>query len=297
MSLLESLSKVYHRWRRKTFPAPIADISWRHDALVKQLTQLEQTISNRLPQTVATPAAQHDILSVLRLLAPRRVLNFEKIRVGSPGDGGYVQIDDLKGVSHGLSFGVCDDDSWDLAMAKAGVPVEQFDHSIEKAPSSHPLLHFHRKMVSIEANAESVTLPELVAEHSRSDDPHLILKCDIEGCEWDVFDRASDEDLSKFTQIMCEFHDLSRFTDPVFRARAARIFAKLCKQFAPVHVHANNCTELCNVANIPLPDTLEFTFANRRRYTFAESSEVFPTPLDAPNDERVPDIVLGSFRF
>jgi FkbM family methyltransferase len=297
MGLLHSLSEGYHRWRRRFLPPSISDTEWRHETLVNRLDQIEHVITRRFPETVATPACQRDILGVLRLLAPKCVVGIEKKRVGSSGDGGYVQIDDLKGVSRCLSFGVSDDDSWDLAMAKAGIPVEQFDHSIEQAPSSHPLLRFHKKMVSVEASAATVTLPDLVTEHSKSDDPSLILKCDIEGCEWDVFDQASDAVLSKFAQIICEFHDLSHLATPHFRARAARVFAKLCKEFAPVHLHANNCTGLCNVANIALPDTIEITFANRRRYTFTDSSEVFPTPLDAPNDDRLPDIVLGAFRF
>jgi len=136
-----------------------------------------------------------------------------------------------------------------------------------------------------------------VATHSKLDAPDLILKIDIEGCEWDVFDHATDAALSKLAQIICEFHDLSHLTDPVFRSRAQRVLEKLDKHFAPVHVHANNFGRLCNVANIPLPDVLEVTFASRCRYSFTQSTETFPTPLDMPNLPQVADIMLGSFRF
>jgi FkbM family methyltransferase len=165
------------------------------------------------------------------LLEPKKVVDYKKIRVGNEGDGGYVQIDDLEGISHALAFGVSGNDSWDLAMAKAGIPVEQFDHAIERAPSSHPLLHFHRKMISVDATAETATLSDLVVEHSKLGAPDLILKIDIEGCEWEVFDRATDAVLSRLAQVVCEFHDLSHLTAPAFRARARRVFEKLDKHF------------------------------------------------------------------
>jgi hypothetical protein len=95
----------------------------------------------------------------------------------------------------------------------------------------------------------------------------------------------------------CEFHDLSRLTDPAFRARARRVFEKLDKHFAPVHVHGNNCGRLRIISNIPLPDFLEVTFASRGRYSFTETNEVFPTSLDTPNYPDSADIVLGAFRF
>ena len=221
----------------------------------------------------------------------------KKVRVGSPGDGGYVQIDDLEGIRHALSFGVCDDDSWDLAMAEAGVPVEQFDHSVERAPSTHPLLNFHRKKISTVASNDTATLEDLIAEHSSGETPDIILKIDIEGCEWDVFDKTPAESLSKVAQILAEFHDFSRLDDIRFRMRARRVVQKLHDQFALTHVHANNCRAFGPVANICLPDVLELSFANRKRYSFDFTDETFPTPLDAPNSPGTADYVLGTFRF
>lgn len=293
---MATVVETYHRWRRKSLPASISEVQWRFDALAKRMESLEQTVGHHMPPLDATSEAQTRVRETLRLLRPRSVVGFQKTRIGSAGDGGYVQIDDLAGIGHALSFGVCDDDSWDLAMAQAGVPVKQFDHSIETAPSTHPLLTFHRKMITLETTDVSASLPDLVAEFSK-DGADLILKMDIEGCEWDVFDNASDEDLSRLSQILCEFHHLSRLDQPAFAARAQRVFEKLTRQFAPIHFHANNCGPMCNVANVPLPEYIEITFVNRSRYETKDSDEVFPTPLDAPNDPRFADIFLGAFRF
>lgn len=296
--MLARFKEMYERWRKGALPPSVADIEWRHAFVAARLDEIQREmnallVTNRAPTT----AQQNEILDVVRLLEPRRVVGYEKIRVGSPGDGGYVQIDDLAGVTHAFSFGIADNDSWDLAMAQAGVPVEQFDHSVERAPSAHPLLTFHRKMITAKASAETATLPDLVDAYAKSGAPDLILKIDIEGYEWEVFDAAGEDALGRFAQIVCELHDLSRLEHPEFRARAHRALAKLHRKFAPVHVHANNACRICNVGNLPLPDVLEVTFASRDRYSFDETSEVFPTPLDAPNSPHVADIRLGTFRF
>ncbi|MFZ3328090.1 MAG: FkbM family methyltransferase [Methylocella sp.] len=297
MSVINDFKKIYHEWRRQSLPPSSADSHSRHEVIVRRLDQIEQAITNRFPDTVSWPAQQGEILAVLRLLEPKKVIDYEKIRVGSAGDGGYVQIDHLEGISRAFSFGVSDNDSWDLAMAKAGIPVEQFDHAIEKAPSDHPLLRFHRKMLSADATAQTVTLGDLAAQYSKVGAPDLIVKIDIEGCEWEVFDRATDAVLSRLAQVVCEFHDLSHLTAPAFRARARRVFEKLDKHFGPVNVHGNNCGRLSNVSKIPLPDVLEVTFASRGRYSLTETNEVFPTSLDTPNYPDSADIALGAFRF
>jgi hypothetical protein len=297
MNVIKKFRNVFHEWRHQSIPPSIADIAWRHEVIMERFDQIEGAISNRFPQVASSPALQGEILAILRLLEPKKIVDYEKIRVGSAGDGGYVQIDHLEGISRAFSFGVSDNDSWDLAMAKAGIPVAQFDHAIEKAPSDHPLLRFYRKMLSADATAQTVTLGDLAAQYSKFGAPDLIAKIDIEGCEWDAFDRATDAVLSRFAQLICEFHDLSRLTDPAFRARARRVFEKLDKHCAPVHVHGNNCGRLRIISNIPLPDFLEVTFASRGRYSFTETKELFPTPLDTPNYPDSADIVLGAFRF
>jgi hypothetical protein len=295
--VLGGIAEKYHRWRRRAIPASVGDIEWRHEHVSRRLDQIERTLSSRFPEATPSPEQQREVVETLRLLEPKSVVGVSKVRVGSAGDGGYVQLDDLVGVTRAFSFGISDNCDWDFALAQAGIPVEQFDHTIEAPPIAHPLLHFHRTMISAEATSESAALPDLVARHAVSDDPHLILKIDIEGCEWDVFDRAGEETLAKLSQIVCEFHDLSDLGAPALCARAKRVFAKLDRLFAPIHVHGNNVAGLCNVANLAVPDVLEVTFANRRRYRFAESSEIFPTPLDAPSNPGVADIWLGPFRF
>jgi hypothetical protein len=276
----------------------IAETFLRCSELSGRALHFSKIAINAFPPTaLSSPQAQREVLEVLRLLEPRAVVGFRKTRVGSPGDGGYVQIDDVAGVTRALSFGVADNDAWDLGMAARSVPVEQFDGTITDAPSRHPLLRFHKKMIEVATSRTSACLPDLVSQFSCSDSADLILKMDIEGCEWEVLDAAPEHSLGKFTQLIVECHSLSQLENPRFRARAKRVFEKLARSFAVVHVHGNNYRRICSVANVPLPEVLEVTFASRARYRFTENRDTFPTPLDAPCCPGLADIALGLFRF
>ena len=297
---LKRAAQALRRAHKRLAPASTNDVEWRHDSVVAHFAELKLHIDGIMKVARAanqSPAAQQEILEALRLLEPHRAIGFDKVRVGSSRDGGYVQIDDPAGIVHALSFGISDNDSWDLAMAGKGVPVDQFDFSVDAAPSTHPLLKFHKLRISAERGEGLATLPDLVALHSRGPGPDIILKMDIEGAEWDVLAECDAASLGRIAQILCEFHDLSRLVEPEFRGRVVKGLRNLAAQFAAVHVHGNNCADMYVVENVPIPDVIEMAFVNRARYAVEPSFEIFPTPLDTPNVIERPDIVLGAFRF
>jgi hypothetical protein len=112
-----------------------------------------------------------------------------------------------------------------------------------------------------------------------------------------VFDACSIEHLQKFAQILIEFHNFSHGRDPAWLGRATRVMEKLSAAFGVFHVHANNWSGMAVIGNVYFPETLEISFANRGRYEFEESSELFPTALDQANNPLRPDLYLGSFKF
>lgn len=291
---MPSLSERYHQFRRMAFPATVNDVSWRYEAIAARLDRVESLIEKSLRLSAAPQA---DVLRALRPLRPMTPTGKAKIRLGDAGDGGYVCLDDFEGLACGFSFGVNDNDTWDLQMAQRGLRVLQFDHTVARAPSSHPLLVFHKTRIAAAPAPGCATLPALIAENTGAGAPDILLKCDIEGDEWDMIDQCPAETLERCAQILIEFHDLDQLAQERFRARAERVFAKIDASFFLAHVHANNCTPLCNVANIALPSTVEMTFVNRARCGARASDELFPTALDAPNNPSLPDIYLGAFRF
>src|SRR5205085_6059534 len=62
-------------------------------------------ISGELAKSTCEFETQEEIKSILRLLRPHAVEGFSKARFGSPYDGGYVLLDDFRGLDTAFSFG------------------------------------------------------------------------------------------------------------------------------------------------------------------------------------------------
>jgi hypothetical protein len=160
----------------------------------------------------------------------------------------------------------------------------------------HPLFHFHKQRVASADEAGALCLDTIV-ERCLSGCERAILKIDIEGHEWAVFQAASPRALARFSQIVCEFHCLEHAGEIGASEHFQGVLGKLRAMFQVVHVHGNNARPFVNIANVVLPRLLEVTFANRRYYEFEETNETFPTALDRPNLPQGPDMWLGSFKF
>jgi len=125
----------------------------------------------------------------------------------------------------------------------------------------------------------------------------LLLKIDIEGDEWAVFRAVSELTLSRFKQIVCEFHNLEKLGELEFGEIAREVFGKLASTHFVYHVHGNNCANFVNVGNVIVPQSLEVSFALRSAYGVAKGAELFPTPLDYSNQPGRADLYLGHFCF
>lgn len=241
---------------------------------------------------------QTQIRHTLRLLRPMKVKGFQKARFGSAHDGGYVHLDDFTGLDTAISLGINDNISWDLEMAARGLAVYQFDHSVEDPAPEDGRMVFHKTMITPDAGEGKDTLEAIVRRWDKGNArPNMILKMDIEDWEWPVLEATPLDAICRFSQISCEMHYLEAFGDLRWRQLFFRGLRKLSKYYAPIHIHANNYAALSVIANVPVPNVIEVTFANRALYEFEETDELFPGPLDVPCDTNRPDIFLGSFRY
>jgi hypothetical protein len=240
---------------------------------------------------------QSRIIRVARLLAPHQVVGHAKVRLGRHNDGGYVLLDDFSDVTCAFSFGIDSDASWDLALAQRGIVVHQFDFSVAGPPTSHDNFRFEQRRIVGTMNEDGVTIGSLLKRYGSGDPARIVLKSDIESDEWDVFANATPAQLRQFSQIVCEFHGFHLVgKDPIF-AKIIRALQNLKRSFGVIHVHANNHCPMALVGGVPFPEVLEVTFVNTSRYSLRPTDEIFPTPLDEPNDPDTPDYFLGRFSW
>ena len=264
-----------------------ARLTQAHGAEIAKLARVhQQPLEHLLQRSGPPPAADErevgrELRAALGPLRPHHVPGWDKQRIGSTRDGGYVCIPDFDGVDAVLSFGISDNVDFDEDVAARGAAVYQYDHTVDDPRPNDPRLVFHKKMIGVEERAGIETLPALVRRHDRGQQrPNIFLKIDIEGWEWPVFDEIDEADLGRIRQITGEFHGFEFFRYPVWRERMVRAMTKVARRFALVHVHANNCASTTVVDGIMLPNVLELTFLNRACYATEPSGERFPSVLD-----------------
>lgn len=217
------------------------------------------------------------------------------VRMGNRQDGGYLMLNEFADTKIAYSFGICDDVSWDKAMAECGFQVYMYDHTISKLPEQNAKFHWKKNGLAGIYNTkcpELKTLPMFLEENGHTQQQHMILKMDIEGYEWEVFAQARSELLNRFSQIVLELHNLNNVQQAELMQQA---LSNLNKTHGAVHVHGNNCDKYLMLKGMILPDTLEITYLNKSEYQLQASRTFFPTELDRLNAPRNPEIVLGCF--
>ena len=244
-----------------------------------------------------TNELQTEVLSTLALLEVQSV-TCGKVRIGGSHDGGYVMANKFDRNTIGYSIGVGPQVQWDFDMAGQGMVIHQYDHTVEGLPQVHANFRFTRLGIGPDlSNPELITLQEMLNRNGHSEGSNMLLKIDIEGAEWDVFDALDYDILARFDQIVIEFHGFEFLRNEDFRERAKRVFSKLNYHHSPVHAHANNYAPVHIIHGVAVPDVIEMTYCLRSRFDFSPSHELFPTPIDQPCNPENPDIYLGSFRF
>lgn len=246
-----------------------------------------------------SPENRYSVVSLLKMLRPHRVLGRDKMRIGRLFDGGYVMLDSLEGVTAAYSLGINDDVSWDLDIARRGIPVYQYDHTIDGLPEPHPLFSWKKVGISWRRDEENgmETIESLLQGNGHADATDLILKCDIEGSEWEVFRHTPATVLKQFRQIVIEVHNLNYLVEWPHCENVRATFTNLFAHHRVVHVHGNNYAPWVILNGIPVPINMEFTLVRKDEGEFVVSDEIFPTELDMPCDSGRADHYLGRFEF
>jgi hypothetical protein len=155
-----------------------------------------------------------------------------------------------------------------------------------------------RANVGAKTRAADTTLEEIMARPELEADNDVIVKMDIEGCEWKALAQTGTATLARVRQLAIEFHELRRFGDNAWRDRALAAMANLAATHVCIHVHGNNWGPFTVIGGIPFPEGFEASFVRRRDHGAAVPSKaIFPTELDQPNNPKRPDFYIGQWDY
>jgi hypothetical protein len=241
------------------------------------------------------PSSQNRILDVLALMRPLAMRQHGKIRLGNEYDGGYVLPDLALQCDALVSIGVGPDVSFDLALAQNGAQVIQFDHTVERPPTEHPAFRFFKKGWGPRSEGEFLNLHDISAKLEGTPS-HRLLKFDIEGGEFEIFQTLTAEDMYPYEIICCELHHMAKLGDETGFQQIRHLLSCLNRHHAPVHLHANNCCGFALIEGIPVPQVIELSFLRRDLDSFAgHSTDPIPGPLDSPNIPQLPELCMRPF--
>lgn len=230
------------------------------------------------------------------LLKIKRVVGKNFIRVGRHHDGGYVMVDNFAGGA-AYSFGINDDVSWDSDMARRGYEVFMYDPTIDALPEENPRFHFFREGIAgFELKEKNLnTLEHFMRRNGHENTDNMILKMDVEGAEWSFLSTVSPETLSKFNQIVFEFHDLLEPKNQSEKNATLACVKKINQTHSLVHLHANNQNSLLILEDkILVPNVLELTYVKTSDYELTDDENIYlPIDEDEPNNPAEYEFHLG----
>jgi hypothetical protein len=233
-------------------------------------------------------------IELKKLLKIKRLTDYPLIRIGEQNrDGGYIMANNFQPEGIAYSFGINNDTSWDLSMARYDYDIFMYDHTIDKLPSENSKFHFFKEGISgtDEEKKPLKTLKHYIEKNEHSKAKNMILKMDVEGAEWDFLENVDTKTLKQFDQIVFEMHNLVR---PSCGDKALKLLEKLNKTHQLIHLHGNNSGYLLTVGDTIFPDVIETSYVNKNSYyTIDDDYVVLPSPLDMPNDLGRPDVPLG----
>ena len=234
----------------------------------------------------------------VRPMRPKGLQPSDLCRIGSKHDGGYVMLPPgQSGIAY--SLGIDTNADWDLDMAARGFQVWQYDGSVNAPPVEHPLFHFEplfiygsEGTIPRENAGKSKTLSQAISDNGHAAEKSIILKMDIEGGEWSVFEHLPVDTLKMFSQVVVELH--IHLTDLIRLPSYTALLNKIRRTHMPFHVHANNARKPMDFGTEKFEFLLEVSYVRRDDYpAFALCEDFYPTPLDAPCVPRFPEIQLG----
>ena len=236
---------------------------------------------------------KQDVIDLLTRLRPQDN-GHSLIRVGGPGDGGYLIPDDLLGITELFSPGSNKLSNFEKEVAERWQIKSFICDSIEEKPDDlSEFQDFTNAWVGPFTDGEKlISLAQWVEEKSKSNGD-LILQMDIEGAEFQTLMAPSTELMKRFRIIVVELHFLEALKNCwAFEQIYSPFFEKILAHFDVVHTHPNNCCGTWNFGEIEFPRLIELTLHRKDRSKYLIPKKSSRNELDQPCVPMNPDLSL-----
>lgn len=236
---------------------------------------------------------KQDVIDLLTRLRPQDN-GHSLIRVGGPGDGGYLIPDDLLGITELFSPGSNKLSNFEKEVAERWQIKSFICDSIEEQPDDlSEFQDFTTAWVGPFTDGEKlISLAQWVEAKSNSNGD-LMLQMDIEGAEFQTLLAPSTELMRRFRIIVVELHFLEALKNRwAFEQIYSPFFEKILTDFDVVHVHPNNCCGTWNFGDIEFPRLIELSLHRKDRGKYLIPKKSSRNELDQPCVPMNPDLSL-----
>jgi hypothetical protein len=221
-------------------------------------------------------------IKMVELLVPS-IFNSKKVKLGRDGDGTYIlpnKFIENNGIL--LSFGVADDTTFeeDFNLMFPNFEIFTFDPSINELPSKNINIHFDKIGVAGKTSIKNqfFTLEEIISQKNINLKEQIVLKMDIEGWEWGVFNNF---EFHKYNipLIVIEFHmmTINSLTELLFFPfvfyNRYKILNNILKHYYIYHQHANNY-QYSFFKKFTFPWLIELTLVKKSYYFNSIKKEI-----------------------
>jgi hypothetical protein len=222
-----------------------------------------------------------EIHKYIQFLVPK---NYENIvhRIGGDFDGGYlIPKFNYSGV---ISPGTGDQVDFENYFANNGIKVVCIDGSVQRPNHLSKNAIFLKKFLSSSINDKSfITLEKIIRDYFPQTE-NLLLQCDIEGSEWEIFKAHNPNLFSIFAVITIEIHYLNQLIDREFLENYfAKFVSNLEHNFIVINCNPNNAGEDFYLGFKRYPEIIELTMVNKKLYNGNLTSSNAFSKLNKPN--------------
>ena len=215
---------------------------------------------------------------IYHLILPKEVIGKKRILLGNKSDGSYVLLDDFKNIKIAYSFGIGKRIQFDNELAKRGIDIYMYDHTINSLPYNNPKFHWEKIGLAGKnhKNARMRTLEELISKNGHESEKNMILKIDIEKWEWESLINLKEDTLNQFKYILIEYH----FIDEK-QSNITYLYYQVIKKLSTTHqafyVRCNgNRSKIVNFGNNRICWIMEVSYIIRKGNLFKKDETIYP---------------------